>query len=131
MLAYSQFVSSGALVARHHVVVLEMKGGQALILPTVSIDGEARRATVQGEIGQADRELAGWPNRCKFDVSALQWVPASFVVERPGVRLTKETMGALKEAAKRYGPKAPSCSEEQASQLALRAARQDKIRIAA
>lgn len=133
MLALSQFVSpQQTLVARHHVVVLEKRGEQALILPTSTIDGDAHRAlNVAGEVNGNDRQLAGWPNRCRFVVEALQWVPVSWLSERPGTRLSKQTTEQLKMVAKRFGPAAPRYQDETIAQLSLQFARKSKQRIAA
>jgi hypothetical protein len=131
MLVYSQFVSGDRLIAHHHAVVLEQRGGHALILPTESIEAEAINAQVSGEIGPKDRALAGWTKRCRFRPDALQWVPRSWIATRPGAQLSTETTNALAEVARRYGPRAPRHCDADADQLTFVPAHKDKKRIAA
>lgn len=131
MLAYSQFVSGNKLVSPHHVAVLEIKGEYALILPTVSIDVEANRAHgISGEVSSRDLQLAGWKNRCKWEITALQWVPVAWISERPGARLSPQTNSELRLVAKRFGPAAPRHHDEITASLTLRSVRKNKERIA-
>ena len=131
MLAYSPFISRGAVVRAHHVVVLEERGDELCILPTTSLDASAMRASrVQGEVGSADRAQAGWDVRCRFAVDALQWVPRSWVDVRPGARLTSQTMQLLRQGA-RSVPAVPHYNDADRERFALRAAPQGKERIAA
>jgi hypothetical protein len=131
MLAFSQFVSGTRLIAHHHVVVLDEKRDSVLILPTVSIEAHIGNARIPGEIGPKDRASAGWKNRCRFRPDALQWVPRSWIVARPGVRLSNETMNTLTEVASKYGPHAQRYTEADANALEFVSARKDKKRIAA
>lgn len=132
MLAYSQFVSGNVLVARHHVAVLEVSGEYALILPTVSIDAQASRARkINAEVESRDLVLAGWKNRCKWEITALQWVPVSWLAMRPGATLSAQTRAELKMIAKHYGPTVPKHQDEVTSELTYRSVRKDKERVAA
>lgn len=107
VLARSRFVGADrALVSPHYVAVLKIAAGQALILPTVTLNSDARHALAVGEVTAQDCRLALWSKRCRWALESLQWVPESWLSACPG-ELTASTQSQLREVAKVHGPTAP------------------------
>lgn len=76
-------VKSGTL-ADHHSVVAQVMGDSALIVYTTSVkEGDpVNRRALSREFTPGERELANWPNRCRYDASSVAVVPVKLLKVR-------------------------------------------------
>lgn len=129
-LARSRFVGTDAdMVPPHCVAVLKIEADQALILPTLTLNSEARHAVVAGEVSAHDCRLALWTKRCRWATESLQWVPVSWLSACPG-ELTVPTQQSLRQVAKAYGVTAPRHTDESTRMLPAAYKNEAKTRLA-
>ncbi|MNR71889.1 hypothetical protein D3C71_25680 [compost metagenome] len=130
---FGAFATKNGTLADHHSVVVQVSGDNALLVYTTSIkpDEPQARRMLSREFTQNERELANWPNRCRYDATQLAIVPVSLltITGRVPTAVVQELTKAIGDAKRdgrlelnHFNPKAPAKATGYASRLKREAA---------